>query len=233
MRFKKKRAWACSVILLAAIFARPLSGAVHHSDAHVRQSLAQIISAEKYRYDDTNANSQTDARTIFEKILEKIDGWITPVKKYVRGLYLATSAFAIAVYAIIAAAIVTGIVLIIRRLELSAKRTKSDIPDGESGNMDYERQLIRSKDLAQEGRYREAIQCCIKAIWLFYHHKGHILYKKDTTNREYLGLLHAQPERDMLEEIVIGGEMAIYGEGDATREKCEHIRTKAFEIFAK
>ncbi len=233
MQFRKKSAWACSIFLLAAINVRPLWGEVHHSDAHVRQSLAQIISADKYRYDDTNATSQTDGKTIFERILEKIDGWVTPVKKYVRGLFLATSAFAIAVYAVIGSAIITGIVLVIRKLKPAAKRIKSARNDGESGTLDYERQFLRSKYLAREGRFREAIQCCIKAIWLFYHYKGYMLYKKDTTNREYLALLDAQPEKGMLEEIVIAGEMAIYGEGDATREICDRIHQKAFEILSK
>lgn len=233
MRSKKKSAWACSILLLAAICARPLSGAVHHSDEHVRQSLAQILSADKYRYDGTTADPRAEDKTILERILEKIDGWITPVKKYLRGLFLATSAFAIAVYAVIFIAIVAGIVLLLRRLEPSAKRIKSLRIEGESGNLDYEREFILSKDLALKGQFREAIQSCIKAVWLFYHYKGRIYYKKDITNREYLSLLRGQEENRALEEIIKSGETAIYGGGDATRATCEYLHQKASEIISK
>ncbi len=232
MQYRKKSAWTCSILLLAAICAKPLAAAVHHSDAHVRHSLAQILSANKYRYAETNADSETDSKSALARIMEKIDKWISPVTQYVRGLLLATSAFAIAVYAIICIAIVSGMILLIRRLKPVAKRVRSSGNDGESRSLDYEREFIRSNTLAREGRFREAIQCCIKALWLFYHYKGYIRYMKDITNREYLALVHTQQKNSALEEIVICGETAIYGGGEVTRDTCENIHRKALEIIS-
>lgn len=233
MQFKKKSAWTYSIVFLLTICIQPLSGAAHHSDAHVRHSLAQILAADKYRYDETSADTRTDGKTVFERILEKIDRWISPVKKYLRGLFRATSVFAIAIYVLILIAIISGIVFLVRRIKDTPKRITIIHHEGKSGNLDYERELIRSENLAREGRFREAIQCCIKAVWLFYHFKGNIRYRKNITNREYLALLRNQQENRMLEEIVNGGEAAIYGEGDATRDTCENIYRKAFEIFSK
>lgn len=233
MRLKKKNVWACSILVLAALFTQQLSAAPKHRDAHVRETLVRVLSAEKYRYDGTIIDSRAEEKSVIERILEKIDGWIEPLKKYMKSLFMATSAFAIAVYAVIFILIVAGIVLLLRRMGPAIKTSKSFQKEIEYGSLDYEKEFARSHALAREGHFREAIQSCIKALWLFYNFKGEIHYRKNITNREYLAVLRQRQETKTLEEIIMRGENAIYGLEESAHDACERIHHQALEILSQ
>jgi hypothetical protein len=118
-------------------------------------------------------------------------------------------------------------------VELRRKRATFGGNEKETESLDFEREFLRSKEFFIGGRFREAIQSCIKAIWLFYNHKGEIHYRKNITNREYLVLLRQYRDSAALEEIIMRAELAIYGDEGITRETCENIHNTVSEIISR
>lgn len=217
------------VIFLTAGFTAPL----HAQDGEAyREILKRIVGQEKYTYTAFELPPPSSGEdSLIERInlfLEKLWNKITEAFKKAPWLAMALSILVTCLVIIIA-------VLIVRRLDFSRGKAKSNTRGAvtEEFNMDFQREIKSAKELAGRGENKHAVSTAVNALWLYLHYKGVIRYMKSTTNREYLSDMDDTDTFPRVPEIIRDSETAVYAESSMSDEQRDEILSSIIAVTAQ
>jgi hypothetical protein len=110
----------------------------------------------------------------------------------------------------------------------------SVLPQSERGiSMDYQKEYHNALLILKKEGYQKAIPVLLNALWLYFHHRQLIVYRKFLTNREYLKELAGYSEYKTVFEIIGLSEILVYGGESIEESQGEAVFEKARGLFVE
>jgi hypothetical protein len=135
-----------------------------------------------------------------------------------------SSIFLILVIVVVGGLIVFLVLTAVRNMNFTKrKKSKDDLPGQEILNLDYQLEIERGKSLMRDGRFKEAVDMFLNAVWLYLSGDGTVAYDKSRTDREYLVRLKQHGKFGELQTIVRKSEIAVFYKDRLEEDECREI----------
>ncbi|NPV01211.1 MAG: hypothetical protein HPY53_07495 [Brevinematales bacterium] len=135
-----------------------------------------------------------------------------------------SSIFLILVIVVVGGLIVFLVLTAVRNMNFTKrKKIKDDLPGQEILNLDYQLEIERGKSLMRDGRFKEAVDMFLNAVWLYLSGDGTVAYDKSRTDREYLARLKRHGKFGELQTIVRKSEIAVFYKDRLEEDECREI----------
>lgn len=192
--------------------------------AEVDSKLREVIAQPKYQYVEYVKPEMPDTSG-FTKWLQEI---LRSVGKFWDDLFnqlgKLSTVFLVLVIIIVGGLIVFLIMTAVRNMNFSKrKKSGTELPGQELLNLDYRLEIERGKMLMKNGRFKEAVDLFLNAMWLYLSGNGTVAYDKSRTDREYLTRLRQHGKFDELQVIVRRSEIAVFYKDRLEEDECREI----------
>jgi hypothetical protein len=186
--------------------------------------LNQVISQPKFQYTEY-VKPEMPETSGFIKWLQDI---MKSFGKFWEDIFTAlgnlSGIFLVIVIVLVGGLIAFLVLTAVRNMNFS-KRKKSavDLPVQEILNLDYQLEIERGKSLMKDGRFKEAVDLFLNALWLYLSGNGTVAYDKSRTDREYLTRLRQHGKYWELQTIVRRSEIAVFYKDRLEEDECREI----------
>ncbi len=227
------------IIILIILLAFIKNGFFSQNKKEILDKIKNIINQEKYDYQVPTEGKKEKNESGFLKAINNILNVIIKIFEFIIKIFLLiwkiSPLFSIIIFIGLFSLLIFFIIWISKQVDLNIKKSNKLKIDNaiEEGHLDYIKEFNYAKQLIADKRFKEAISVLINSLWLFYYHNKILNYEKSRTNREYLIFLINLNNFELIKNIILKAEMAVYYKEKTDDRECEEILGNISEIFSQ
>lgn len=184
------------------------------SDLKEKEELLKVILSDpSYNY-ASHAEAVSQNTGGIEQLINRIISFISKP-----GMFL--------LFILIFLIIISALFFLFNFIKIEIKRKKAKTPDENIAVKDSS--INDALNLIKNGYLKEAASVIISELLKYYNKNSIAEYRKDFTNREYIGLIKNREEKDFYKYIVSVSEKIVFSENSNDVSECMDIYEKVYE----